>query len=73
MRKVTDSEPTALDELRQMLGRRFDDLVKGVLDLRRGVLVLDAEMHADQEADLLADDPATRAPIAELVRRLVRR
>jgi hypothetical protein len=115
MRKVTDTEPITLDELRQMLGRRFSDMVKGVLDLRRGVLVVDADMHADQEAELLAegsiqedlwginlypdlpeedwlefdsminlrpsvgnrtrgvDDPATRAAIAELVRRLVRR
>jgi hypothetical protein len=115
MRKVTDTEPITLDELRQMQGRRFTDMVKGVLDLRRGVLVVDADMHADQEAELLAagsiqedlwginlypdlpeedwlefdaminlrpsfgnrtrgvDDPATRAAIAELVRRLVRR
>jgi hypothetical protein len=30
-------------------------MVKGVVDLARGILVLDADMHADQEADLLAD------------------
>ena len=44
-----------LDELRQMLGTRFNDLVKGVVDLRREVLLLDADMHADQEAALLAE------------------
>ena len=38
-----------------MLGKRFTDLVKGVVDLRRGVLLLDADMHADQEAALLAE------------------
>jgi hypothetical protein len=27
--------------------------VKGVVDLRRGILLIDADMHADQEAALL--------------------
>lgn len=47
-----------LDEIRQMLGTRFSDLVKGVVDLRRGVMLLDADMHADQEAALLAEGSA---------------
>jgi hypothetical protein len=58
MRKVTDTQPIALDELRQMLGTRFTDLVKGVVDLRQGVLLVDADMHADQEAELLAGGSA---------------
>jgi hypothetical protein len=33
-------------------------MIKGVVDLRRGVLLLDADMHADQEAELLADGAA---------------
>ncbi len=41
-----------------MLGTRFTDMVKGVVDLRRGVLLLDADMHADQEAVLLAEGSA---------------
>jgi hypothetical protein len=44
-----------MDELRQMAAERFGDMVKGVVDLQRGVLLLDAEMHADQEAELLAE------------------
>jgi hypothetical protein len=55
MRRVTDAHPVSIEELRQMLGRRFNDLVKGVVDLRRGVLLLDADMHADEEAELLAE------------------
>ena len=55
MRRVTATHPVSLDELRQMLGTRFGDLVKGVVDLRRGVLLLDADMHADEEAALLAE------------------
>ncbi len=35
-------------------------MVKGVVDLRRGILLLDADMHADQEAELLAEGSAQR-------------
>jgi hypothetical protein len=55
MRRVTETQPVSHDELRQMLGTRFSDLVKGVVDMRRGVLLLDADMHADEEAALLAE------------------
>ncbi len=58
MRMVTQSEPVTLDELRALLGTRFSDFVKGVVDLRRSVLLLDADMHADQEAALLAEGSA---------------
>jgi hypothetical protein len=44
-----------LDELRQLAAGRFGDMVKAVIDLRRGIMLLDADMHADEEADLLAD------------------
>lgn len=37
---------------------RFGDMVKAVVDLRRSVMVLDADMHADQEAELLAEGSA---------------
>jgi hypothetical protein len=33
-------------------------MVKGVVDLGRGIMLLDADMHADQEAELLADGSA---------------
>lgn len=115
MRRVTAAEPMTPDELRGLVPGRFRDFVKGVVDLRRDILLLDADMHADQEAALLAegsdqrdlwginlypqlegadwlefdsminlrpsfgnrsrgvDDAATRAAIAALVDRLVRR
>ena len=47
-----------MDELRQLAERRFGDMVKAVVDLRRGILLLDAELHADQEAELLAEGSA---------------
>jgi hypothetical protein len=55
MRKVTPADPITIDDLRAMLGTRFGDLVKGVVDLRRDVMLLDADMHADEEAALLAE------------------
>ena len=58
MRRVTATDSLTLDDLRQMLGTRFTDFVKGVVDLRRGVLIVDADMHADQEAALLAEGAA---------------
>ena len=90
-------------------------MVKAVVDVKRSIMLLDADLHADQEAELLSegaaqrdlwginlypglpgdewleydsminlrpsfgnlsrgvDDPATRATIADLVTRLVRR
>jgi hypothetical protein len=53
MRTVTESEPISLDELTTVAQQRFGDVIKGVVDLGRGILLLDAEMHADQEAALL--------------------
>lgn len=49
-----------MEELRQMADARFGDMVKGVVDLRRGILLLDADLHADQEAELLAEGSAQR-------------
>ena len=55
MLRVTVTEPITFDNLRQLVPGRFRDFVKGVVDLRRGVLLLDADMQADQEAALLAE------------------
>lgn len=37
-----------LSELAEMAADRFGDLVKAVVDIERGVMALDAEMHADE-------------------------
>jgi len=54
MRTVTAQDPISLDELRRLAAERFGDLVKAVIDLERGIMIVDAELHADQEAELLA-------------------
>ena len=55
MRKASESNPISIDELREMAKGRFGDMVKAVVDVRRRIMLLDADMHADQEAELLAD------------------
>jgi hypothetical protein len=45
----------SIAELTRLAEGRFGDLVKAVVDIGRDVLVVDADMHADQEAALLAD------------------
>jgi hypothetical protein len=55
MRRVTAEESIDLEELRELARGRFGDFVKGVVDLGREILLLDADLHADQEAELLAD------------------
>jgi hypothetical protein len=60
MRRVTANTTIAIDELRSLVPGRFRDFVKGVVDLRRGVMLIDADMHADQEAELLAEGSAQR-------------
>lgn len=55
MRRVTAPDTIALDEIRDLARTRFGDMIKGVVDLERGIMLLDADLHADQEATLLAD------------------
>ncbi len=40
-------------ELKEMSDKMFDGLVKAVIDINKEVMVVDAEMHADQEDYLL--------------------
>jgi hypothetical protein len=53
MRIVADA--MTLAELRQMAERTFGDMVKGVVDVERDLLALDADMYSDLEALLLQD------------------
>jgi hypothetical protein len=46
-------EPITLDELRHLAVDQFGDFVKAVVDVRRGVMAVGAELHADEEAALL--------------------
>lgn len=51
MRALT--EPISLDELEHIAENSVGNLVKAVVDIGRGVIALDAELHSDLEAFLL--------------------
>lgn len=47
------TQPISRAELRGIAGEYFGDMVKGVVDVERGLLAINAELHADLEALLL--------------------
>ena len=49
------AEPISLPELRTLARGRFGHLVKAVVDIRREVMAVDGELHADLETLLLED------------------
>ena len=53
-------EPISRDTLTAMLENHFSDMVKGVVDVERELLALDADLHADLEALLLEDGSAQK-------------
>ena len=50
--KLVDKKIT-LAELKQIAKRMYGDLVKAVVDIEKGIMVVDGEMHADEESFLL--------------------
>ena len=51
--KLVDKKVT-LEELKKMAEEKFGNLVKAVVDVEKGVMVVDAELHSDEEAQLLS-------------------
>lgn len=43
------------NELQKIANETFGDFVKAVVDIRRGILAIGGELHADEEALLLQD------------------
>jgi Protein of unknown function (DUF5674) len=50
--KIIDKEIT-VQELRKMAQETFGNMVKAVVDIKRKIMAVDAELHADEEAYLL--------------------
>ena len=42
-------------ELKEMSAKKFGNLVKAVVDIEKGIMAVDADLHADEEAALLED------------------
>lgn len=55
MKTITESNKISRDELAEMAGRMFGGLVKAVVDIEKGIMIVDADLHADEEADLIAN------------------
>ena len=51
MKIIEDKISTS--ELKDMASKMFGNLVKAVVDVQKKILVVDAELHSDQEAHLL--------------------
>jgi hypothetical protein len=49
--------PITLARLREMAEGKFGEMVKAVVDVDRGFMVVDGELHADEEEQLLAHGP----------------
>ena len=43
----------SIEQLKEMSSKMFGNLVKAVVDIQEEILVVDAELHSDQEAYLL--------------------
>jgi hypothetical protein len=54
MKAVTGQEPISVDSLHQIAMGSFGDMVKAVVDVARGIMVIDADLHSDEEAELLS-------------------
>jgi hypothetical protein len=57
---ITEAIPFA--RLREMADRTFGDMVKAVVDVERGIMAVDGELHSDEE-DLLLRDGSRQASL----------
>ena len=62
MRIVDHKNRISLRELQEMAGDKFGDMVKAVVDVRRNIMAIDAELHADEEA-LLVESGSDQADL----------
>lgn len=53
MKLVTSASKTSLKELKELSSQMFGNLVKAVVDVEQEIMVIQAELHADEEAFLM--------------------
>ncbi|MEK7096564.1 MAG: DUF5674 family protein [Patescibacteria group bacterium] len=58
MKTITANNPISNHELAEMAEKMFGNLVKAVVDVEKEILVVDAEMHADEEAAMIESESA---------------
>ncbi len=53
---IDQNNKISVNELREMAGKMFGNLVKAVVDIEKEIMAVDAELHADEESFLLEKD-----------------
>ncbi len=53
MRTVDKEHKISKEELKKMSEKMFGELVKAVIDIKKEIVMVDADLHADQEKQLL--------------------
>ncbi|MGI9038214.1 MAG: DUF5674 family protein [Gemmatimonadota bacterium] len=66
------TERIAASDLRILVDRFFEDMVKYVVDVERGIAAVGGELHADAEA-LLLEDVGARTRVREVTFDLIGR
>lgn len=54
------ASPIAKAEIEKIAKNQFGDFVKAVVDIERGIMAIGAELHADEEALLMAQGSAQK-------------
>jgi len=54
----TINEHISINQLRKIAEKGFGDLVKAVVDVKKEIMVIDAELHSDEEARLINNGSA---------------
>ena len=55
MKTATARNRVTIAELKAMSSKMYGDMVKAVVDIEKRIMVVDAEMHVDEEKALLED------------------
>lgn len=55
MKTITKENKISKKELKKMAEDMFGDLVKAVVDIEKKIMIVDADLHADQEKKLLEE------------------
>jgi hypothetical protein len=50
----TITKPVALTKVKTLAKNRFGNLVKAVVDIQKKIMTIDADLHSDEEAELLS-------------------
>lgn len=46
----------SIEKLREIAAGTFGNLIKAVVDIKKGIMAIDAELHSDQEAYLMTNE-----------------